>query len=740
MCGIGCLVSSEECDDVETGERQCIGLKSWWESVVAANRRRGPDAFGYHRISLGPTCVSAGTERDGSSTEAHSIGTTGSATAGEVGPYIPPRMVNMCGCVLHLRGGGCATQQPLINHATNDVLLWNGEVFDGVEVSVGRNDGSVLLELLSKCTDLVCSREDYIVSVLATIHGPWAFVFWQADEQRLWFGRDCIGRRSLLWSSFADGTFALSSVGGPLEVSNPAMSWSEVPAVGVFAMKLSKTPLSHTGASPMVLYKWNNLCSDNCKTRLEASPNINWNMHSSLKLSCPVGPFNNTIASQDSTGCCVVSHKEWMSTGVDEVTLHADISNVKSVDSSCSACVTAAAEVSSTVHTHEQCTPLEHSKQLGLKFRSILSEAVRKRVSSVPWREPSRRTPAEPTCMHQVSDDSNERSRDDRTPRTWPVSECGMVSGTPVAAAAASCAAEEAAAAAEASSGKTIITGDHGVFSSLGQCDTLMPSPATAAEAAAQDAPSRVAVLFSGGVDCMVLAALAGEYIPPDEPIDLINVAFEQEPKSSLGKAKRGSKKPAQVADDASKLPSYDVPDRKTALAGIHELSCQRLWRFVEVNVTKSELNKWRKECVSHLVWPCTSILDDSIGSAIWFAARGQGRLLKPTISPEGEQEMVEVCSNYTCPAKVVLVGMGADEQLAGYSRHRQKFLHHGLQGLIDEVFMDISRISYRNLGRDDRVISDHGREARFPFLDENVMTFLNSLPLQEKCAYSLCL
>ncbi|XP_069471735.1 asparagine synthetase domain-containing protein 1-like isoform X2 [Ambystoma mexicanum] len=89
-------------------------------------------------------------------------------------------------------------------------------------------------------------------------------------------------------------------------------------------------------------------------------------------------------------------------------------------------------------------------------------------------------------------------------------------------------------------------------------------------------------------------------------------------------------------------------------------------------------------------------------------------------------------------PNRVVLTGIGADEQLAGYSRHRVRFQTAGLEALIEELSMELGRISSRNLGRDDRVIGDHGKEARFPFLDEDVVSFLNSLPIWDKADLTL--
>ena len=58
---------------------------------------------------------------------------------------------------------------------------------------------------------------------------------------------------------------------------------------------------------------------------------------------------------------------------------------------------------------------------------------------------------------------------------------------------------------------------------------------------------------------------------------------------------------------------------------------------------------------------------------------------------------------NLSVPARVLLLGAGADEQLAGYSRHRARYQQTGLTGLHDEVSLEMSRISERNMGRDNR-------------------------------------
>ncbi|NXG91815.1 ASND1 protein, partial [Stercorarius parasiticus] len=255
---------------------------------------------------------------------------------------------------------------------------------------------------------------------------------------------------------------------------------------------------------------------------------------------------------------------------------------------------------------------------------------------------------------------------------------------------------------------------------------------------------AHVAVLFSGGIDSMVIAALADKHVPLEEPIDLLNVAFMiKEQAKQKGNTKKHSNQEIQLdllcpqesckdldAKTGAHLSCFDVPDRITGRAGLKELEAinpSRTWNFVEINVAPEELKRMRQQSIKHLIYPLDTVLDDSIGCAIWFASRGEG-----FIANQGRLKP------YKSPAKVVLTGIGADEQLAGYSRHRVCFKKYGLEGLNKELEMELDRISSRNLGRDDRIIGDHGKEARFPFLDEEVVSFLNSLPISDKADLTL--
>ncbi|CAG8830078.1 36856_t:CDS:2, partial [Racocetra persica] len=103
------------------------------------------------------------------------------------------------GAVLHLRGKS-VIKQPLIDNDQN-VLLWNGEIFDGLEVPFGEND-TIYLSATVKNSEKISDEindNNGVLKVLRMIEGPYSIIFWQSSKRKLWFGRDCLGRRSLLW-------------------------------------------------------------------------------------------------------------------------------------------------------------------------------------------------------------------------------------------------------------------------------------------------------------------------------------------------------------------------------------------------------------------------------------------------------------------------------------------------------------------------------------------------------------
>lgn len=87
---------------------------------------------------------------------------------------------------------------------------------------------------------------------------------------------------------------------------------------------------------------------------------------------------------------------------------------------------------------------------------------------------------------------------------------------------------------------------------------------------------ARVAVLFSGGLDCTVLARIASDIIPAGQAIDLVNVAFENPRIASQNK-------------NLSTAELYELcPDRMTGRKSFAELLAvcpDRPWRFVTVRI-----------------------------------------------------------------------------------------------------------------------------------------------------------
>jgi asparagine synthetase B (glutamine-hydrolysing) len=135
---------------------------------------------------------------------------------------------------------------------------------------------------------------------------------------------------------------------------------------------------------------------------------------------------------------------------------------------------------------------------------------------------------------------------------------------------------------------------------------------------------ARVAILFSGGLDCSCLAALADRYLPQGEAIDLLNVGFEN-PRSVKAKAaeealalKRLKKQGAGSVDGSTSQSArtvdstFNVPDRVTgyeSLAELRRIALHRHWNFVEVNVPFEEANARRSEILERMA-PLDTVMD----------------------------------------------------------------------------------------------------------------------------------
>lgn len=149
--------------------------------------------------------------------------------------------LNFTSTVLSLRGSRTVTQ-PLQNLDGSHVLCWNGEAWSIAGHPAKGNDTEAVFELLSAAasqsrgTNLSAQdASNAIAKHMATIAGPYAFVFFDRHAGRVYLGRDFLGRRALLWRISESGDLLISSVTS----GSHDNAWSEIDADGIYCIDLN---------------------------------------------------------------------------------------------------------------------------------------------------------------------------------------------------------------------------------------------------------------------------------------------------------------------------------------------------------------------------------------------------------------------------------------------------------------------------------------------------------------------
>lgn len=157
----------------------------------------------------------------------------------------PNGSLSFVSSVLSLRGESLV-EQPLQDPLSGSVLSWNGEAWKIDGNAVDGNDAEAMLVVLLKAVESDGSSpgennlpvDEAVVKALYRIQGPYAFIFYSPRHGKVFYGRDKLGRRSLLRSGVQGGSLMISSVCS----GRSSGTWTEVEANGIYVIDLSNEP------------------------------------------------------------------------------------------------------------------------------------------------------------------------------------------------------------------------------------------------------------------------------------------------------------------------------------------------------------------------------------------------------------------------------------------------------------------------------------------------------------------
>jgi asparagine synthetase B (glutamine-hydrolysing) len=178
------------------------------DSLLAKLQSRGPDALRQHVVRVSPILC-----------------------------------LTFTASVLSLRGD-TVVPQPLVDADTGSVLCWNGEAWGIGGARVEGNDSEAVFRLL---VDAARDSRRGVLDAFASIRGPYSCIFYDARRRELFFGRDVLGRRSMVRSMTSSGDFILCSV------PDADATWTEVEADGMYVVSLSELSGSEDDTDPIAI-------------------------------------------------------------------------------------------------------------------------------------------------------------------------------------------------------------------------------------------------------------------------------------------------------------------------------------------------------------------------------------------------------------------------------------------------------------------------------------------------------